>query len=626
MRISQRFCIFSIVAAGLLASSAVSFAASGDTRSFAGSYLAGRSADQARDIGSAVTFYSEAIAAEADPSLMERLLLLSLANGDMEPAFALAARLVKFDPTNPAGRLALGVKALKAGNGEAAAKEIDQMGTAELSRLTSGLTRAWIAFGAGKADDAVKSITAISGPTWFSAFKDFHIALILDAAGRTTEAVTAIEKAYKSETPSLRLVVAYAHILGRAGKRDEAIRALIDLGGPAPRHPQLRYLLADLQAGTTPEPLIKTTAEGVAETLYGLGSLVGTDDGPEIAGAYLRLSSYLDVGDYLATVALGDVFQSVQRWQDAIDIYQTVPQTAAVRRNADIQIGLSLAAMEKSDEAAAYLERVVKADPQDSEAAIALGNVYRTDKRFSEAATAYTRAIEAPAGPDKIGWRIYFYRGISLERAKRWPEAEADFKQALAISPDQPSVLNYLGYSWAEQGIHLDEALAMIRKAVTLSPNDGYIVDSLGWAYYKLGRTADAVAQLEAASELSGGDATINDHLGDAYWKAGRKREAHFQWEHAKDLKPDEEQLAKIIQKLAHGLDDQRTEATPLPAATPSAEIKVAQGESLWDIARRVYGDPGQYQRIFDANKHRIGDPDVIHPGMTLDIPPGNVN
>ncbi len=590
--------------------------------SFSGSYLAGRAADQARDVGAAVTFYRNAIKADADPSLMERLLLLSLAAGDIEPSFDLATRLVKFDTSNPAGRLALGVQALKAGDSEAATAQVKQMGAAELSRLTSGLTQGWILFAAGKVDDAVTNIRAITGPTWFAVFKEFHVALILDAAGRTAEAAEAISHAYKTETPSLRLVVAYARIMARGGKRDEAIRAITSIGGTDPRHPQLRTLLADIQAGASVKPLVATVSAGVAETLYGLGSLIGTDDGPEIAAAYLRLSSYLDVDGYLSTVALGDVFQAVERFEDAIAVYETVPKTAEVRRNADIQIGLCLAALKKPDEAITSLRRVLDADPQDVEAAISLGNVYRNDSRFAEAATAYTQAIDTLGDPAKTDWRIFYYRGMALERAKRWPEAEVDFKQALLISPEQPSVLNYLGYSWAEQGLHLDEALSMIKRAVTLSPNDGYIVDSLGWAYHKLGRTQEAVKELETAVELSGGDVTINDHLGDAYWAAGRKREARFQWEHARGLNPDDkEQLAKIINKIEHGLDDQRSEGS-----TGANSIQVAKGESLWVIAGRVYGDPGQYSRILDANKDRIGDPNVIFPGMTLDIPSDKVN
>jgi tetratricopeptide (TPR) repeat protein len=203
---------------------------------------------------------------------------------------------------------------------------------------------------------------------------------------------------------------------------------------------------------------------------------------------------------------------------------------------------------------------------------VELGNLYRNDDRFPEAAEAYSRSIAAMSDPDKADWRIFYFRGVSYERSKRWPAAEADFKQALKINPEQPQVLNYLGYSWVDKGIHLDEALEMIKAAVDSRPNDGYNVDSLGWAYYKLGRYEEAVSELERAIGFQPEDPTINDHLGDAYWKVGRKREATFQWAHARDLEPDKELLPVILSKLQHGLQDSPAPLTmsPAPAASPA--------------------------------------------------------
>jgi nucleoid-associated protein YgaU len=175
--------------------------------------------------------------------------------------------------------------------------------------------------------------------------------------------------------------------------------------------------------------------------------------------------------------------------------------------------------------------------------------------------------------------------------------------------------LNYLGYTWVDKGIHLDVALDMIKKAVEQRPNDGYIVDSLGWAYYRLGRYEEAVTTLETAVQLRAQDPVLNDHLGDAYWMVGRKREAMFQWAHARDLGPDETELPKILAKLQRGLEPPHRSA-----------VKVERGESLWDIALRVYGDAGQMQRILDANKDKITDPNLIYPGMELVVPAPETN
>ena len=129
---------------------------------------------------------------------------------------------------------------------------------------------------------------------------------------------------------------------------------------------------------------------------------------------------------------------------------------------------------------------------------------------------------------------MFYFRGICYERSKQWPQAEADLKKALQLYPDQPLVLNYLGYSWIDQGVNLDEGMNMIRRAVEQRPDDGYIVNSLGWANFRIGNYDEAVKELERAVELKPDDPTINDHLGDAYWRVGRVLEARFQWSHAK--------------------------------------------------------------------------------------------
>ena len=160
---------------------------------------------------------------------------------------------------------------------------------------------------------------------------------------------------------------------------------------------------------------------------------------------------------------------------------------------------------------------------------MALGNILRARKQFAECAEAYSKAHRAASpSPSKPNWLIFYFRGICYERSKQWPKAEADLKKALELFPDQPHVLNYLGYSWVDQGINLDEGMKMIRRAVEQRPDDGYIVDSLGWAYYRLGNYEEAVKHLERAVELKPEDPTINDHLGDAYWKVGRKLEAQI--------------------------------------------------------------------------------------------------
>jgi len=225
--------------------------------------------------------------------------------------------------------------------------------------------------------------------------------------------------------------------------------------------------------------------------------------------------------------------------------------------NSKSQLALNLVALDRTDEAKASLEKLIAANPRDLEAIMALGNVLRGRKQFAECADVYSKGIDTITKPEKSNWVIYYFRGICLERSKQWAKAEEDLKKSLELYPDQPHVLNYLGYSWIDQGLNLDEGMRMIKRAVEQRADDGYIVDSLGWAYYRLGNMEEAVKQLERAVELKPEDPTINDHLGDAYWKTGRALEARFQWSHARDLKPEPEDLDKIKKKLEIGLAEE---------------------------------------------------------------------
>ena len=239
-----------------------------------------------------------------------------------------------------------------------------------------------------------------------------------------------------------------------------------------------------------------------------------------------------------------------------------MPASSPLKRNAQIQLATDLDAADRSDEAIKILKEVVSSDPKDLEAIMALGNIERGRKKFADCTDTYAKGIGAlPDGNDKANSVWYYYRGICEERSKQWPKAEADMKKALELYPEQPHVLNYLGYSWIDQGIHLDDGMSMIKRSVDQRPDDGYIVDSLGWAYYRLGNYDEAVKNLERAVELRAEDPTINDHLGDAFWKVGRTLEAKFQWAHARDLKPEPDDLPKIEAKINNGLPEDTSSA-----------------------------------------------------------------
>ena len=272
-------------------------------------------------------------------------------------------------------------------------------------------------------------------------------------------------------------------------------------------------------------------------------------------------------------MSLADLYESIKKPALALKVYQRVPADSPLKRNAEIQLAANLDALERTDEAKKILERLIAEQPDDLEAIMALGNVMRSRKEFAECADVYGKGIGTLKNPQRANWLIFYFRGICNERSKQWPNAEADFKRALELFPDQAHVLNYLGYSWIDQGVNLDEGMRMIRRAVEQRPDDGYIVDSLGWAHYRIRDFDEAVKHLERAVELKPQDPTINDHLGDAYWKVGRTLEATFQWSHARDLNPEPDDLKKIDEKLRTGLIDEAQ-----PAETAKAGKKPGDG------------------------------------------------
>jgi Flp pilus assembly protein TadD len=263
----------------------------------------------------------------------------------------------------------------------------------------------------------------------------------------------------------------------------------------------------------------------------------------------------------LALLSLADLYEGVKKPELAIKTYERMPPNSSLQRSALIQRAIDLDGSDRSDEAKADLEKLIAASPTDLEAITALGNLERGRKEFAECADVYSKALATMPVPDKSAWTLFYFRGICYERSKQWPKAEADLKKALELFPDQPHVLNYLGYSWIDKGMNLDEGMRMITRAVEQRADDGYIVDSLGWAYYRIGKYEEAVKELDRAVELKPEDPTINDHLGDAYWKIGRVVEARFQWAHARDLGPESEDLAVIQQKLKSGLPEDTSSA-----------------------------------------------------------------
>jgi tetratricopeptide (TPR) repeat protein len=528
----------------------------------AGNYLAARHAGTERDSAAAAAYYLNVLKADPkNPDLLGRAFLSVLTGGDIDQAGKLADRLLQVDRTDRIARLVVGVRALKQKDYSAARQNFGQSVRGPVTDLTATLLSAWALAGSGDSRVSIDTMDKLSGPDWYSIFKDLHAGLILDLANNKKEAGKRYERAYKVDPTAVRMVEAYGRYLARGGNKADALKVYGDFNKVLPDHPLIVQEMKAVNDGDKIPLLVDSPQAGAAEALYGLGASIGRRGGEDLALIYLQLALYLEPSHAMALLSLADLYESLKKPDLAIKVYERVPASSPLSRNAEIQLAGDLDQLDRSDEAKKRLDHVIAEHPKDTEAILALGNIQRGRKEFAECADTYGKAIATIAKPDKSNWVVFYFRGICYERSHQWPGAEADMKKALELFPEQPLVLNYLGYSWVDQGVHLDDGMDMIRRAVEQRPDDGYIVDSLGWAYFRTGNYDEAVKNLERAVELKPDDPTINDHLGDAYWRVGRTLEAHYQWTQAKDLGPEKEDLPKIEAKLKDGLPDDKSSA-----------------------------------------------------------------
>lgn len=530
--------------------------------SFSGAYLAARVAEGDNDLDSAIAYYKQALAfAPGDTSLQQSLMLSLIAQGRFEESLVYADKLKTVPDIERFSRLALAVGSFHKKDFTKAEYWLKLSLESDLDRLISGVMTGWAKQGAGDPSEAMSSIDRLQGPDWFGLFKSFHRALIADASGLPEKAdaiyaATLQDTATGSAAPEtwMRNAQAYASFLARKGDKDKALSVLDQAEAFAPGKVEISALRDRITKGEKVEPFVAGPSDGASEILLDLATALNRGGGEPFVRLYLQYALALRPDSDAALVQLAAVSEQLKDGEGAIAFYRRIPASSPLKPLSELQLGLNLADLDRYDEAIAHLKALVEAHPDDMRAYQALGGVYASKEAFRSAAGLYDKAVAMLKTPTRADWNIFYQRGIAYERLKEWPKAEPNFRKALELFPDQPQVLNYLGYSWVDMNINLEEGLQMIQKAVDLRPSDGYIVDSLGWAYFRLGRFEDAVREMERAVSLKPEDPVLNDHLGDAYWRVGRRLEATFQWNQARDLKPDPDVLAALQQKLLKGL------------------------------------------------------------------------
>lgn len=524
--------------------------------SLAGAYLAAQQANFRSEFVEAARYYTRAAQAAPDNlGLLQNAIITSVIADDFATAIPLARRAQQLGGEPQLSGLVLVTDAVREEDYDTAQARLDDA-TLRMNPLVEGLLNGWVAVGRGDVAAAIAAFDALAEETSFAPIAAYHKALVMAMVGNFDGAIEIFEA---NGDGGLRLnraaITAHVQILMQLDRRDEAAAILAAIPGAA-NDPNLVDLMDAIEAGEE-VPFTHTTSplDGVSDVFLTLATALNQDEADRFSLLYARLAQVVKPGNEDAILFTADVFDRIGQYDLAVRDFAKIPQTSLVFRDAEIGRAGALSASGASDEATIVLDALSESYPQDRFVHVSLGDLLRREENFAEASEAYTKAIDLITDDRPQDWRVYYVRAITYERTDRWDAAEADFRKALELNPEQPLVLNYLGYSLVEKGLNIDEAKDMIERAVSGDPDNGYITDSLGWVLYRLDRFEEAVPHLERAAELLPTDPVINDHLGDVYWQVGRKTEATFQWKRALSFDPEEVDATRIRRKLEAGLD-----------------------------------------------------------------------
>ncbi len=541
-----------LLLAGLLA---IGSAAAADTQTPYGAYLAGRHAQERRDYTAAAAWFEDALKSDPEsPELITRTFLMEASEGRFDRARALAEKALRLDPTDAVAQLILLIDRVETGDKAGALARAETLPADGLHRFLGPVARAWTRMGVGDlagADAALRQLDRFNG---LAPLEFYQLGLLYDFAGYPDTAEDNFKKTLDAAGQlNWRLTDAIANFYERHGRADKAV-ALYQRFIRENTGSELGESVLARKPTEPPAALIQTAEDGLAEALFDLASVVNQPETIDLALLYVRSALELRPHMPLAQLLLADVLSTQNKPEASLAVLAEIPPSSPYSWSARLRVAANLEMLNRTDEAITQLKGMSAEAPSRAGAAMQLGDLLRAKKRFAEAVEAYDegmRRLSAAGIPER--WSLFYSRGIALERSGQWKPSEADLLHALELKPDQPLVLNYLGYSWIDRGENLDRGLKMIEKAVELRPEDGYIVDSLGWAHYRLGDYSSAVQYLEKAIELVPEDPTINDHLGDAYWQSGRATEARFQWRRALQFGPEADEIKPIEAKLDRG-------------------------------------------------------------------------
>ncbi|MEP5757981.1 MAG: tetratricopeptide repeat protein [Litoreibacter sp.] len=541
--------------AAALVVSLMSSTAIAEDQGLAGAYLAARQASFLSDYATATTYYSRAIAKDrTNVSLLDSAVLAFIGEGDIPGAAQLATR--RLDQVGPNQISDLVVKAAALATDDFGLTKEATGATEGLAPLLDGLLRGWAILGQGQMSDALTAFEEVAEARDFSNIARYHEALALATVGDFESAHNILSgETYGPLQLSIRGILSHAQVLVQLERSDDAL-TLLDAALGQRFDAELNAMRKNLQAGQeVPYDFVSNAREGSAEVLFNLAAILNGRAAPEIVLTYARLAQHIRPGHAPAILTVAETLEGLEQYELATQAYTQVNRDHPTYFVAEMGRADALYADDRKGAAVEVLQALSKSHPDLPLVHAALGDLLSRVERREEALEAYTASLDLRESDERSAWRVYYARGIVHENLDNNVDMETDFRKALELNPNQPDVLNYLGYSLVEQKRKLDEALSMIETAVQERPDSGYITDSLAWIYYRLGRFEEAVAPMEKATELVPVDPIINDHLGDIYWMVGREREAEFQWKRALSFEPEESEAIRIRKKIDIGLN-----------------------------------------------------------------------
>jgi tetratricopeptide (TPR) repeat protein len=542
--------------------------------SLAGNYLAGRFAVGSDDLTTANKFYQRALDAadEEKPYLVERALPAAMGAGDMDEALKLA-KDIDLDKPLATSQLAVTLlltDAFKDNDLKHVQELLPKLKADGFGRLLKPLMEVWTQVGLKDNAKAMEQLNQF-GKTYpsLNSLTELHTAFIYDLQDKKDEAAKAYTQALDHNL-SVRSAWIVGEFYERNNDPDRAVALYNDLGTKMQGSPFAQLVIQRMKDGKLHhERFIQAPKDGVAAALYDVATVLHQESSSRLAILYAQMAYYLTPKDPFVNLLLGDIIATADVPDKAADFYKSIGKDSDLYILAQFRLAQFFEEKGENNKAVGILEDLSKDKLVSRQAWTEIGDIYRRQETFDKAIPFYTKAIEASEKPQPGDWALFYARGICYERAKDWDKAEADLLQALKLNPDQPEVLNYLAYSWADSGKNLEKALQMLQSALAAAPDDPYITDSVGWALYKNGRYEDAVPYLEAAIQQLPDDPTINDHLGDIYAHVGRPLEANFQWQRAlKHVGEHDADLKKEIEAKLKDSPVKTSDASPPVASS----------------------------------------------------------